>query len=101
MLGQYMTTKPKPPKRYLTLAIWFSAVAAIIFMGIYLRILFTSYILHPPVGWQNVSPQLRYQSAVSELEIVLDLLPVAAFGFMILAYLIWSYMKERKAGTDL
>lgn len=96
-----MTTKPKSPKRYLTIAIWFSAVAAIIFMGIYMRILFTSYILHPPVGWQNVSPQLRYESAVSELRIVLDLLPVAAFCFMILTYMIWLYLKERKIRTDL
>ncbi len=96
-----MTTKPKNPKRYLTAAIWTSAVATIIFMGFYLQILFTSPILHPPVGWQKVSPQLRYESAVAELEIVRDLLACASFGFMMLAFMIWSYLKGRKSETDI
>jgi hypothetical protein len=94
-----MNTKPKNPKRHLTIAIWFSMIAMVVFVGLYVQELCIAP-LHPRDGLQHLSAEERYEMATAHLRIVIDLLPIAAFFFMSLAYMIWRYLRERKDETD-
>jgi hypothetical protein len=72
----------------------------VVFIGLYVQELCIAP-LHPPDGLQNLSVEERYEMATAHLRIVIDLLPIAAFIFMFIAYLIWQYLRERSDKTDL
>ena len=90
-----MSTTPKNPKRHLIIAMWSSLIAMIVFVGLYVQE-FCIAPLHPPEGWQHLSAEERYRMTIEHLRVVIDLLPIAAFMFMLPDYCIWRYFREQR-----
>ena len=89
-----MFTSPKTTDRHRAVVFWSALVASVVFGGFYIFIRLAS-VLNPPDGWERVSAEQRYVAAIQQLRTVLDLLPVAAFIFAILAYFVWRQPRDR------
>lgn len=95
-----MSTTTKNSNRLLTVTIWCGLGSAVVFLGIYVWMLYSSP-LNPPDGWQHIPVEQRYELVVQKLRIVLDFLPTAAFVFAMLAYFVWQYLREQKDKRDV
>ena len=94
-----MTTQHKRSKLYLAIAFWLSLASMACYFGIYAWWLY-SWVLHPPLGWENVALETRYKATLEELKTALSLFPIIAFNFMLIAYSIREHTKAKKESSD-
>jgi hypothetical protein len=94
-----MATQPKPSKLYLAIAFWLSLASMVCYIGIYAWWLY-SWVLHPPLGWERVALQFRYEATLEQLKNALGLLPIVAFNFMLIAYLIREHTRAKKEPAE-